>query len=274
MSKFFNYGTSLQRLFLLILIATPNLYGAETLVAVATNFTAPAKKIVQAFELTSEHKAILSFGSTGKLYAQIANGAPFDLFLAADAERPAKAIQQGLAVAGSAFTYAEGKIVLFSLDPKLVDAEGAVLRSQDSFSKIAIANPKIAPYGKAAIQLMRHLGVYDEIEHKVVTGANIAQTYQFIMTRNAQLGFVSLSQLTGSNNGSHWTPSEHLYPPIQQDAVLLLKGEGNEAASAFLEFLKGPEALEIIEYYGYSHGRDDPLSNVEENRMSSTSLAN
>lgn len=241
------------RLLLLAFMLAPDLYAEEALIAVAANFTAPAKDIAAAFEAETAHKAVISFGSTGKLYAQIANGAPFDVFLAADAQRPQKAMQEGLAVGGSGFTYAKGKIVLYSVDPELIDADGAVLGLPETFNKIALPNPKTAPYGEAAIAVMQQLQVYDQLQHKIVQGENISQTYQFIITRNAQLGFIALSQVISNDTGSRWIVPEDLYPPIRQDAVLLSGGKSNKAAEAFLKFLKeGPQARKIIESYGYS----------------------
>jgi molybdate transport system substrate-binding protein len=221
----------------------------QTNVAVAANFTDAATEIAQAFKERTGHEAILSFGSTGQLYTQITQDAPFEVFLAADDERPRKAEGEGLAVPGSRFTYAIGKIVLWSKDPDLVQGE-ATLRRGD-FTKIAIANPAAAPYGAAAVQAMRALGVYDPLEPKIVQGNNIAQTYQFVETANAELGFVALSQVVSADDGSRWEVPADLYEPIRQDAVLLENGADSEAAKAFVEFLRGPEAAPIIAKYGY-----------------------
>ena len=223
----------------------------ETHVAVAANFTATAKDIAAEFEKKTGNTAILSFGSTGKLYTQIANGAPFQIFLAADDVRPAKAEDEGLAVAGSRFTYAMGKLVLYSTDKTLVDRDGAVLARPDAFAKLAIANPNTAPYGSAAVEVMKAKAVYDAVADRLVQGDSIAQTFQFVETGNAALGFVALSQVIASKQGSRWIVPQDLYTPIRQDAVLLKTGEQNEAAKAFLDFLKGPEAKKIIQSYGY-----------------------
>jgi molybdate transport system substrate-binding protein len=224
-------------------------WAAQTNVAVAANFTDAANEIAQVFKEKTGHDAILSFGSTGQLYTQITQDAPFEVFLAADDERPQKAEEDGLAVPGSRFTYAIGKIVLWSKDPGLVQGR-ATLRSGD-FTRVAIANPTTAPYGAAAVQAIQALGVYDRLEAKIVQGNNIAQTYQFVETGNAELGFVALSQVMSGNEGSRWEVPGDLYEPIRQDAVLLAKGADSEAARAFVEFLRGPDAAPIIAKYGY-----------------------
>ncbi len=222
----------------------------ETRIAVAANFTTAATEIAAAFNEATGHDAVLIFGSTGKLYAQIANGAPFDAFLAADDARPAKAIDEGLAVDGSRFTYAIGQIVLYSADPGMVDDKGDVLKT-GTFGKIAIANPVTAPYGAAAVEAMKALGVYASLEPKLVQGDNISQTLQFIATRNAALGFIALSQVIADTAGSQWIVPTDLYTPIRQDAVLLVKGANNPAATAFLDFLNSDAARAIIASYGY-----------------------
>lgn len=224
---------------------------AETNVAVAANFTAAAKEIAAAFEADTGHKAVLSFGSSGKFYAQIANGAPFQVFLSADADRPEKAETEGLAVPGTRFTYAVGRLVLYSGDPALVDAEGAVLGRPGAFAKLALANPKTAPYGSAAVEAMTKLGVYEGVKDKLVQGDNIAQTHQFVATGNAQLGFVALSQVMADDKGSKWVVPADLHAPIKQDAVLLKTGAASVAAKAFLAYLKGDRARAAIAKYGY-----------------------
>lgn len=230
------------------LSATHALAGTVT-VAVAANFTAAANEIAAAFAEETGHEAVLSFGSTGQLYTQITQGAPFEVFLAADQERPARVLEEGLAVEGSDFTYAVGQIVLWSADAGLVS--GPETLEAGEFDKIAIANPETAPYGLAALQAMDALGVAKTLEAKIVQGNSIAQTYQFVETGNAELGFVALSQIAGNEAGSRWVVPGDLYDPIRQDAVLLVKGEENPAARAFLEFLRAPAATEIIEAYGY-----------------------
>lgn len=221
----------------------------EINVAVAANFTEAATEIAAAFQAATGHRALLSFGSTGQLFTQITQNAPFDVFLAADSARPARAVKEGLAVAGTNFTYAIGKLVLWSADPSLVTDETVL--SSDGFTRIALANPETAPYGAAAVEVMRNLGVHDLLEPKFVRGNSIAQTYQFVATGNAELGFVALSQLAGRTEGSAWIVPDDLYAPIRQDAVLLNNGAGNPAAQAFVGFLKGPEAAAIIARYGY-----------------------
>jgi len=235
----------------LAITTTAPAHAGETLVAVAANFTAAAKEIGTAFADSTGHTIEFSFGSTGKLYAQIANGAPFDAFLAADAARPEKAEVEGLAVNGTRFTYALGRIVLYSTDPEMVDDAGAVLGTPDAFSKLAIANPVTAPYGAAAVEAMTALDVYDTLKPKLVQGDSIAQTLQFVTTANAQLGFVALSQVAGNEDGSRWLVPQDLYAPIRQDAVLLNGGADNEATKAFLDFLRGPDAAAIMDRYGY-----------------------
>ncbi len=227
---------------------------AEVSVAVAANFTAPMQKIAQAFEAETGHKAVLSFGSTGTLYAQIRNGAPFQILLSADDETPIKLEKEGLGVAGSRFSYAVGKLVLWSKQPGLVDDKGEVLRS-GRFQRIALANPKLAPYGAAAIETMNKLGVLQALLSRFVQGENIAQTYQFVATENAQLGFVALSQvyLDGKvTQGSAWIVPSNLHAPIQQDAILLTKGGDSPAAMALLQFLRGERAKALIRAYGYA----------------------
>jgi molybdate transport system substrate-binding protein len=222
---------------------------AEINVAVAANFTEAAKEIAAAFERKTGNKVLLSFGSSGQFYTQITQDAPFQVFLSADQERPEKAVAEGFAVPDSRFTYVVGKLVLWSRDPKVVTGPDTL--KQGAFSKIAIANPTTAPYGAAAIETMKALNVYDALQPKIVQGNNIAQTFQFIDTGNAELGFVALSQVVDRSEGSRWLVSANLYAPIKQDAVLLKKGAGNEAAKAFLAFLKGPEAAAVEAKFGY-----------------------
>ena len=226
---------------------------AEVGVAVAANFTAPMQKLAQAFEQETGHKALLSFGSTGNLYAQIRNGAPFHVLLAADDETPLKLEREGLGVAGSRFTYAMGKLVLWSKQPGLVDDKGDILRS-GTFARIAIANPKLAPYGAAAIETMAKLGRLQALTPRLVQGDNIAQTYQFIATENAQLGFVALSQVLTDGKvaqGSAWVVPSELHAPIQQDAVLLVTGKDHVVATALMGFLRSDRAKVLIRSYGY-----------------------
>jgi molybdate transport system substrate-binding protein len=223
---------------------------AETHLAVAANFTDPATEIAQVFAAKTGHKTTLSFGATGQLYTQITQGAPFHLFLSADEVAPKRLVDDGLAVGSSLFTYAVGRVVLFSRNRNLVNGE-QILRDE-KFNKIAIANPTTAPYGAAAVEVMKALGVYERLAGKIVQGSNISQTFEFVDTGNAELGFVALSQVIGRQDGSRWIVPTNLYTPIRQDAVLLKSGAGNEAARALVVFLKGPEAVTVIENYGYA----------------------
>lgn len=232
-----------------ILSAAPPASAGQVQVAVAANFTAPAKEIAAAFKDKTGDDAALSFGASGQFYAQIQQGAPFQVFLSADADRPKAAVDAGLAVAGSRFTYAIGKLVLWS---KSLDvSKGDEALKAGAFAKLAIANPKSAPYGAAAVETMTKLGVYEAIQPKIVQGNSIAQAFEFVDTGNAELGFVALSQLANVTAGSRWLAPQTLYAPIRQDAVLLKTGADDQTAKAFLAFLKGPEARAIIEKYGY-----------------------
>jgi molybdate transport system substrate-binding protein len=223
---------------------------ADTQVAVAANFTEPAKEIAAAFKAATGNTATLSFGSSGQFYAQMSHGAPFEVFLSADAERPQAAERDGLAAPNTRFTYAVGRLVLYSKTPALVDGAGAVLKA-GKFNKLSIADPAAAPYGTAAVQTMQKLGVYDALKPKIVTGSSIAQAYQFVDSGAAELGFVALSQVINVPGGSRWTVPAADHAPIDQQAVLLKTGQDNPAAKAFLAFLKGPQAVAIIKKYGY-----------------------
>ncbi|HRL35367.1 MAG TPA: molybdate ABC transporter substrate-binding protein [Ottowia beijingensis] len=222
-------------------------------VAVAANFTAPARALAEVFARTTGHEARLSFGATGAFYTQIKNGAPFDVLLAADDERPARLEKEGDTVAGSRFTYATGQLVLWSAKPGLVDDEGAVLK-HGQFGKIAIANPKNAPYGAAAVEAMNKLGLAATLQPKLVTGESIGQTFNFIATGNAELGFVALAQvLEGGKlkSGSMWVVPAQYHAPIIQDAVILNRAASNPAAKAWMELLKTPQSKALIRSYGY-----------------------
>ena len=222
-------------------------------VAVAANFTAPARALAEVFARTTGHEAKLSFGATGAFYTQIKNGAPFDVLLAADNERPARLEKEGDTVAGSRFTYATGQLVLWSAKPGLVDDEGAVLK-HGQFGKIAIANPKNAPYGAAAVEAMEKLGLAATLQPKLVTGESIGQTFNFIATGNAELGFVALAQvLEGGKlkSGSMWVVPAQYHAPIIQDAVILKRAANNPAAKAWMELLKTPQSKALIRSYGY-----------------------
>ena len=233
----------------LMLGAAP-VFAADTQVAVAANFTAPAKEIAAAFTAKTGHHAILSFGSSGQFYTQISHGAPFDVFLSADPDRPKRAEQDGYGIPGSRFTYALGRIVLWSTTPGLVDDNGAVL-SRGTFNKLSIADPAVAPYGVAAVQTMKKLGVYPRLQSKIVKGSSITQAYDFVHTGAAEVGFVALSQVINDPTGSRWLVPATDYAPIDQQAILLWTGDKNPAARAFIAFLKGPEARQIIKSYGY-----------------------
>lgn len=223
---------------------------AEVQVAVAANFTAPAKAIAARFEAATGYEARLSFGPSGQFYAQIANGAPFEVFLSADAERPQRAEAEGYAVAGTRFTYAVGRLVLYSAKPRLVDGRGSVL-ARGNYAKVAIADPKAAPYGQAAVETLRKLKLYDKVAPRIVQGASITQAYQYVATGAAELGFVALSQVVDEKGGSRWLVPAANHQPIVQQAVLLKTGAHDPAAKAFMAFLKGREAQAIIRRYGY-----------------------
>lgn len=236
-----------------LIFAISGVQAAEVQVAVAANFAAPMEKIAADFTKATGHKVLLSSGATGKLYAQIKNGAPFAVFLAADDQTPAKLESEGAAVAGSRFTYAIGKLALWSVKPGLVDDQGTVLQT-GAFKHLAIANPKTAPYGAAAVALLTRLGLLENLQPKFVTGENIAQAYQFVETENAELGFVALSQVMSDGQltrGSVWIVPGDLYPPIRQDAVLLATGRDQPAARALIDYLRGEKAKAIIQSYGY-----------------------
>ena len=229
-------------------------HAGEVTVAVAANFTAPMQKIAQAFEQDTGHKALLAFGSTGKFYAQIKNGAPFAVLLAADDETPARLEKEGLTVAGTRFTYATGRLALWRKSPNWVDDKGEVLRS-NRFEKLAIADPKLSPYGAAAMEVIHKLGVQTMVTPKLVQGESIGQTYQFVSTENAQLGFVALSQIFFDGRiaqGSAWVVPTSLHTPLKQDAVLLHHGKDNTAAHALLKYLQADKAKTIIRQYGYA----------------------
>lgn len=225
----------------------------EVKVAVAANFTAPMQAIAPAFEKATGHKLVASFGATGQFYAQIQNGAPFDVFLSADDTTPAKLEQEGDSVPGSRFTYAIGSLVLWSANPSYLDGSDAALKA-GQFKHLSIANPKAAPYGLAATQVLAKLGLSEAVKGKLVEGQNITQAHQFVSTGNAELGFVALSQVYQDgklSSGSAWIVPEAMYDPIMQDALILKPGANNPAAAALVEYLKGPEAAKVIESFGY-----------------------
>lgn len=228
-------------------------YAAEVSVAVAANFSAPMQKIAQSFAHDTGHKAVLSFGATGKFYAQISHGAPFELLLAADRATPERLEREGMTASGTRFTYAIGKLALWSKQPGLVVANAEVLRT-DTFTHIALANPRLAPYGAAAIETLEHLELLEHLQAKFVQGENIAQTYQFVASGNAPLGFVALSQIYADgqiSEGSAWIVPDGLYTPLRQDAVVLTAGADNPAALELAEYLRGEKARRIMQSYGY-----------------------
>jgi molybdate transport system substrate-binding protein len=225
----------------------------EIRVAVAANFAGPMRSIAAEFEKDTGHKAQLSTGATGAFYAQISNGAPFEVFLSADDETPQKLEKEGKAVAGTRFTYAIGRLALWSTKPDLVDNAGNVLKT-GNFNHLAMASPKLAPYGIAAAQTLSRMGVLKTLGSKVVLGENIAQTFQFISTGNAELGFVALSQIQENGKmkpGSAWIVPESMHEALRQDAQLLSKGKDSAAAAELLAYLKSDKAKKIIESYGY-----------------------
>ncbi|MDE2414897.1 MAG: molybdate ABC transporter substrate-binding protein [Comamonadaceae bacterium] len=237
-----------------VLLAASAAQGAEVSVAVAANFTAPMQKIAAAFEQDTGHKATLSFGATGKFYAQIANGAPFGILLAADDSTPEKIAREGLGDGATRFSYAIGRLVLWSRQPGYVDAGGKVLNRTD-WKHIAIANPKLAPYGQAAMQTLDKLGLTAQVQARMVQGENIAQTYQFVASGNAPLGFVALSQVLEDGklrDGSAWMVPASMHEPIRQDAIVLKAAQDNAAAAALMQYLRGDRARAIIRSYGYA----------------------
>ena len=241
----------LLSLVLFSLSVTPAL-AEQVLVAVAANFVPPFREVAMEFEKATGHNVQVASGSSGNFYAQIKNGAPFDVFFSADNERPKLLEDEGLGVKGSRFTYAIGRLVLWSPDPKLVKGEDT-LRSE-SFKHLAIANPKTAPYGLAAMQAMQKLGLWERLQPRLVMGENLGQTMGFIESGNAELGFLALSQVMDpkmKGKGGRWDVPINLHEPIQQDVVLLAKGKENPAAKALMDFMGGPQATAIIERYGY-----------------------
>ena len=225
----------------------------EVRVAVAANFTAPMQRIAEAFARDTGHRAVLAFGATGKFYAQINNGAPFDVLLAADEQTPQRLEDDGQGVAGSRFTYAIGSLVLWSAREGYVDPQGRVLADGD-FRHLALANPKTAPYGAAALQTLEKLGLRERLQPRFVQGENIAQTHQFVASGNAELGFIALSQVIEDGRiarGSAWRVPADQHQPIRQDALLLQRGEHNPAARALLDYLRSASAVALIRAYGY-----------------------
>jgi molybdate transport system substrate-binding protein len=250
---------SVVRWFRMILVAGLGLYGplsawaADVSVAVASNFTAPMQRIAQEFERDTGHRAVLAFGSTGGFYAQIKNGAPFEVLLAADDETPARIEQERMGIIGTRVTYATGRLALWSTTSGLIDDQGEVLR-RGGFERLAIANPKLAPYGLAAIETLTTLGLLQRLQPKFVQGENITQTYQFVASGNASVGFVAVSQITRDGKiteGSSWIVPAALHRPMLQDAILLNPGKDRPAAVALLAYLRGAKARALIRSFGY-----------------------
>ncbi|AOE83895.1 molybdate ABC transporter substrate-binding protein [Pseudomonas sp. TCU-HL1] len=239
--------------FLLSCFSLGNATAAEVQVAVAANFTAPIQAIAKDFEKDTGHKLVAVYGATGQFYTQIKNGAPFEVFLSADDTTPAKLEKEGDAVPGSRFTYAIGTLVLWSAQDGYVDTKGEVLKT-GQYKHLSIANPKTAPYGLAATQVLDKLGLASAVKPKLVEGQNITQALQFVSSGNAELGFVALSQVYKDGkitSGSAWIVPADMHEPIKQDALILKKGEANPAAQALVDYLKGPKAAEVIKSYGY-----------------------
>ncbi|MDD1134838.1 MULTISPECIES: molybdate ABC transporter substrate-binding protein [Pseudomonas] len=238
---------------LLALFTLGSAHADEVQVAVAANFTAPIQAIAADFKKDTGHTLVAAYGATGQFYAQIKNGAPFEVFLSADDSTPQKLESEGDTVKGSRFTYAVGTLALWSAKEGYVDAKGDVLQ-KNQYQHLSIANPKAAPYGLAATQVLAKLGLTDQVKSKLVEGQNITQAYQFVSTGNAELGFVALSQIYKDgkvSSGSAWIVPGQMHDPIKQDAVILNKGKDNPAAKALVDYLKGPKAAAIIKSYGY-----------------------
>jgi len=240
-------------LIVVLFVFLKHTFAADIFIAVASNFSAPMQKIGPLYEKESGNKVIMSLGSTGGFYAQIKNGAPYQILLSADVETPNKLAQEGFAIKETQFTYASGRLALWSAKENYVDAAGNILKTQP-FEKLAMANPKLAPYGLAAIETLKNLNLLSRLESKIVQGDSIAQAYQFVSTQNAPLGFIALSQvfLDGKiSHGSAWIVPHHLYSPIHQDAILLKTGKDNEAAKSLMNFMKSARTKSIIASFGY-----------------------
>ncbi len=241
---------SFPRCWLLCLVLSVQTASADEIqVAVAANFSLPMQAMAAGFERETGHKLVVSVGSTGKFYAQIKNGAPFDVVLAADAEIPAKLEREGFGVSGSRFTYAVGKLVLWSAKAGYVDDRGEVLK-RGEFNHLAIASPKVAPYGAAAMEVLTQLGLVERLQPKLVRAENIGQAHQFVASGNAELGFVALSQVI-KGEGSGWLVPDHLYQPIRQEALLLIPGQDKPGAVALMQYLGQDQARAVIRSFGY-----------------------
>ncbi len=239
--------------FMMQFVAIGSLWADKAQVAVAANFSGPMKELAERFQKATGHELVISVGSTGALYAQIANGAPFDVFFSADQAAPARLVAEDLAVADSLFTYAQGTLALYQAQTEAKELGPDSLWGD--YQHLAIANPQLAPYGKAAQEVLTALKLWDSLESKIVMGENISQTFQFIETKNAQLGFIALSQIIKDGKiteGAVWLVPQDLYSPIKQDFVILKKAAGNQAAQDLAKFLKGPATAKILQNYGYT----------------------
>jgi molybdate transport system substrate-binding protein len=249
-------GTRARWLLLAAVLLAPPLRGEQLTVATAANFRAPLIVLAQRFEAETDHELTPVIASTGQLYAQIVNGAPFDVLLAADRERPQRLVDEGYAVAGSGFSYAIGQLALWTREPALMNELTLDSLGRDNYRWLAIANPDLAPYGLAARQTLESLGLWQRLQARLVTGQNIAQTFVMAETRNAQLGLVALAQLADyDGSGVYIVVPAHLHEPIRQDAVLLERGRHNRAALAFVDFLRSRAAADIVERFGYTRVR-------------------
>ncbi len=267
------FALTMSCLFVVALASTPA-SASDVQVAVAANFDAPMQRIASEFEKELGHRVLIVTAATGALFAQIENGAPFELLLAADEATPRRLESDGRAVAGSRFTYALGRLVLWSSRPDYVDGSGAVLR-EGRFAHLAVANPALAPYGAAAFEVLRALGLLDPLRAKLVQGESIAQTAQFVASGSAELGFVALSQVASqvqASVGSYWLVPQHLYAPIRQQAVLLRPGASNPAARALFEYLRSAAAKTVIRAFGYGLEEPVPTAGVEDGSSPSPRL--
>lgn len=234
-------------------LISPLSNAAQIIVAVASNFSEPAKQIAKQFEHKYNTKVIISSAGTGVLANQIKNGAPYEILLSADKTTPQQLIQDGYAVKDTQFTYAQGQLVLWSKQTNFITNDANILKT-NKFNFLAIANPKLAPYGSAAMQTLAKLGLTESIKNKIVTGDNISNTYQFVATGNADLGFVALSQIMNNGKitaGSYWIVPQNITPLIQQDAIILNVGKNNPASQQFMNFIKSKTVQQIIKSYGY-----------------------